>query len=62
MLPPLFYDEFNIYTSIVDVEEYINSIISEGVSLSDDIYSMCLNYFGQDYKSLIDVCFEEDED
>jgi len=35
------YDEFNIYTTIEDVEEYVEKLINEGHDFSDEIYKMC---------------------
>ncbi len=54
------YDEFNIYTTMEDVENYVDSLLSEGFELKDEIYSMCLGHFGIDFKQLIDTFFEDE--
>ena len=54
------YDEFNIYTTIEDVKEYIESLIFEGYELFDDVYSMCVEKFGYNLKYLIDELIHED--
>jgi hypothetical protein len=56
------YDEFNIYTTPTDVENYIESLINEGIEIKEEIYSKCLNYFGVDLKHIIDDIFFYDED
>lgn len=56
------YDEFNIYTTSSDVENYIESLINEGIEIKEEIYSKCLSYFGTDLKSLVDEIFFHDED
>ena len=40
------YDEFNIYTNITDIENYIESLIEEGIVIKDEVYEKCLSYFG----------------
>jgi hypothetical protein len=52
------YDEFNIYTSIDDVENYVEQLILEGYELKEEIYTLCLNHFGKDFQSIIDIIFE----
>jgi hypothetical protein len=56
------YDEFNIYTTPTDVENYIESLINEGIEIKEEIYSKCLSYFGVDLKHIIDDIFFYDED
>ena len=51
------YDDFNIYTTSEDVKEYVNSLISEGFNLSNEIYTMCINHFGESIKSTLDDMF-----
>jgi hypothetical protein len=51
------YDEFNIYTTTEDVKNYITSLISEGIDLSEEIYTMCINHFGESVKYIIDDIF-----
>jgi len=52
------YDEFNIYTSIDDVENYVEQLILEGYELKEEIYTLCLKRFGKDFQSIIDIIFE----
>jgi hypothetical protein len=51
------YDEFNIYTTPSDVENYIESLINEGIEIKEEIYSKCISYFGVDLKHIIDEIF-----
>ena len=51
------YDEFNIYTNVADIENYIESLIEEGIVIKDDVYEKCLSYFGHDLINLIDSIF-----
>lgn len=53
----LHYDEFNIYTTPTDVENYIESLINEGIDIKEEVYNKCINYFGLDFKSIIDDIF-----
>lgn len=55
------YDEFNIYTSIEDVENYIESLISEGIEIKEEAYQRCIGKFGTDFKAIIDAIFQEEE-
>ena len=56
------YDEFNIYTTPTDVENYIESLINEGIEIKEEIYSKCLSYFGVDLKNIIyDIFFYEED-
>ena len=52
------YDEFNIYTSIDDVENYVEQLILEGYELKEEIYTLCLKLFVKDFQSIIDIIFE----
>jgi hypothetical protein len=54
------YDEFNIYTTPNDVENYIESLINEGIEIKEEIYSHCINYFGIDLKNIIDDIFNSE--
>ena len=56
------YDEFNIYTTPTDVENYIENLINEGIEIKEEIYSKCLSNFGVDLKHIIDDIFFYDED
>jgi len=55
------YDEFNIYTTMEDVENYVDSLMSQGFELKDEIYNMCLGHFGIDFKQLVDRFFEDED-
>lgn len=55
------YDEFNIYTTIEDVENYLEKIISEGIQAKDEAYEKCLEKFGGEFKGLIDLLFQEEQ-
>lgn len=55
------YDEFNIYTTIDDVEEYIESLFIKGHESKDEIYNLCLDYFGQNCINIIDMIFNEED-
>ena len=55
------YDEFNIYTNITDIENYIESLIEEGIVIKDDVYEKCISYFGHDLTNLIDSIFRIEE-
>jgi hypothetical protein len=55
------YDDFNIYTTSEDVKEYVNSLIIEGYEFSEEIYTMCIEHFGDGIKSLLnEIFFYED--
>jgi hypothetical protein len=56
------YDEFNIYTTPSDVENYIEGLINEGIEIKEEIYKKCLSHFGIDLKNIIDDIFFYDED
>lgn len=56
------YDEFNIYTTPSDVENYIESLINEGIEIKEEIYNKCISYFGTDLKHIIDDIFFYGED
>lgn len=55
------YDEFNIYTTSIDVENYIESLIEKGIECKEDVYESCISHFGPDIRSLIDEIFSEEE-
>jgi len=40
------YDEFNIYTSVDDIENYVHQLFSQGYELKEEIYTLCLKHFG----------------
>jgi hypothetical protein len=52
------YDEFNIYTNELDVENYIQSLIEEGIVSENEMYEKCLTYFGKDLKGVINSLFD----
>jgi hypothetical protein len=52
------YDEFNIYTSVDDVETYVNQLLSQGYDLKEEIYTLCLKHFGKGFQDIIDIFFE----
>jgi hypothetical protein len=52
------YDEFNIYTNELDVENYIQSLIEEGIELKNELYDKCLTHFGKDLMGIIDSLFD----
>lgn len=54
------YDEFNIYTTIEDVEIYVESLINQGFEIQEEIYSKCLNHFGGDFRPIIDKFFTDE--
>ena len=49
------YDEFNIYTTLEDVQDYIEMLFTKGFESKDEIYKMCVERFGLSY--LIDEIF-----
>ena len=55
------YDEFNIYTTIEDIENYIQSLFVKGYESKDEIYSMCLEFFGHSYITTIDKIFNDED-
>ena len=55
------YDEFNIYTNVGDIENYIESLIEEGIVIKDEVYEKCLSYFGNDLINLIDSIFHTED-
>ena len=52
------YDEFNIYTNEVDVQNYIQVLIEEGIELKNELYDKCLAHFGKDLRGIIDSLFD----
>ncbi len=55
------WDEFEIYSNKGEIEKYIESIFHEGIEDKDQIYTMCLEKFGND-TSIINELFNDDED
>jgi hypothetical protein len=55
------YDEFNIYTTIDDVEYYVLNLLSQGFEIKEEIYSLCLKHFGEEFKDVIDIFFENED-
>ncbi len=55
------YDEFNIYTTMDDVEYYVDQLLIQGFELKEEIYSMCLRHFGSDLKHLVDIFFRDED-
>jgi hypothetical protein len=55
------YDEFNIYTTIDDVECYVINLLSQGFEIKEEIYSLCLKHFGEEFKDIIDIFFENED-
>lgn len=53
------YDEFNIYSNIEEIENYVGQLIQEGIELKEEIYSKCLDHFGLNYKTILDDLFNE---
>jgi hypothetical protein len=56
------YDEFNIYSSIEEVENYVGKLISEGFEKKEEIYNLCLEHFGNEWTAIIDSLFSDEED
>lgn len=54
------YDEFNIYTTVEDIEKYAENLLNRGIELKDDIYNLCLIHFGEECRKLIERLFEEE--
>ena len=55
------YDEFNIYTSIDDIEIYVDQLLEQGYELKEEIYRLCLEHFGIEFQDLIDIFFNDHE-
>ena len=55
------YDEFNIYTTTDDVEDYIESLFTKGHESKEEMYHLCLGYFGQDFTNLVDIIFNRED-
>jgi hypothetical protein len=55
------YDEFNIYTSIDDVEDYVQQLLLQGYELKEEIYTLCLKHFGEAFQDVIDIFFEHED-
>jgi hypothetical protein len=55
------YDEFGIYTTKEDINSYVALLIEQGVSSEEDVFTKCLEYFGNFYIDLIEkVLYGED--
>ena len=52
------YDEFNIYTSVDDVETYVEELFKQGYELKEEIYRLCMEHFGSEFQDIIDIFFE----
>lgn len=57
-----FYDEFNIYTSIEDIENYVDNLIDQGFELKEEIYRLCVEHFGSEFQDIIDIFFSSNDD
>lgn len=55
------YDEFHIYTTLEDIELYVENLLSQGFEIREEIYSMCLNHFGGEFRILIDKFFTDED-
>lgn len=55
------YDEFNIYTSLDDVEFYVKHLLKQGYENKEEIYTLCLEHFGSEFQDLLDIFFEVNE-
>ena len=55
------YDEFNIYTSVDDIETYVQQLLSQGYELKEEIYTLCLKHFGKEFQDIIDIFFEYED-
>lgn len=53
------YDEFNIYNTVEDIENFVKRLIQEGIELEEEIYNKCVEHFGINYKGLIDEFFND---
>lgn len=56
------YDEFNIYTSVDDVEIYVDYLLSQGYELKEEIYRLCMEHFDSEFQDIIDIFFEHNEE
>lgn len=54
------YDEFNIYTSVDDIEVYVHQLLSQGYELKEEIYTLCLKHYGEEFRDVIDIFFENE--
>lgn len=53
------YDEFNIYNTVEDIENFVKRLIQEGIELEEEIYKKCIEHFGTNYSGLIDEFFND---
>jgi hypothetical protein len=56
------YDEFNIYTTVDDVESYVEVLFEQGFELKEEIYRLCIEHFGESFQDIIDIFFEYNEE
>lgn len=55
------YDDFNIYTTVEDIEIFIRSLFVKGYESEEEIYTLCLNHFGNDHINIIDKIFTDED-
>jgi hypothetical protein len=56
------WDEFEIYSNKGEIEKYIESIFHGGIEDKDQIYTMCIEKFGNENTGIINELFNDDED
>lgn len=56
----LHYDEFGTYLTTEDVRDYVVNLIEEGITLEQEVFDKCLEYFGFQHKGLIEHALYED--
>ncbi len=55
------YDEFGIYTTVEDVKIFVTSLIEQGISSEEEVFSNCVSEFGRGNSYLIEkVLYGED--
>jgi hypothetical protein len=55
------YDEFGIYTTVEDVKIFVTSLIEQGISSEEEVFSNCVTEFGRSHFDLIErVLYGED--
>ncbi len=55
------YDEFGIYTTVEDVKIFVTSLIEQGISSEEEVFSNCVLEFGKSHFDLIErVLYGED--
>lgn len=55
------YDEFNIYTDVDDLEIFVEGLLTQGIELKEEVYNRCLSHFGESYRDIIDIFFENED-